>query len=142
MLYCKVVVMNILKAIDGSIDKWEGIVYHNNKELGAFDCPLCTIFNSPSLGSSVNCIGCPICKHKKYQYCQNTPYSRYLNYKEICCYEIENILQMEFRRRQKDKRFMKSLENDMLTFLYEVRLDFIRRIFYGKRTIPGNKSKN
>lgn len=64
-----------LEALKGSIKKWENIVKTTTaKDMGCANCPLCALF------SSKFCKGCPISLETRRNYCQNTPYPRWINH--------------------------------------------------------------
>ena len=57
-----------LKALRGSIEKWEAIVAGTGMDLGAANCPLCALFRA------ADCSGCPVAKAAGRPDCSNTPY--------------------------------------------------------------------
>ena len=59
----------VLKALEGSICKWEGICMGHIKDLGYMNCPLCTLFYLIK-----NCYGCPVSLTTGYICCEETPY--------------------------------------------------------------------
>ena len=65
------------KALEGSIEKWEGIVRSTKaEEKGIANCPLCQLFFNPY------CFGCPV-KEKTGMYgCQGSPYNAWDNHHE------------------------------------------------------------
>ena len=63
----------VLKAIEGSIDKWIGIAYEGKEDGGTKDCCLCHIFNSAITGHKY-CDGCPIQVVTGQFECYGTPY--------------------------------------------------------------------
>jgi hypothetical protein len=58
-----------LKALKGSIKKWEGIVAGKVKDEGPDNCPLCKLFYA------INCRGCPVSKATRLKWCDGSPYS-------------------------------------------------------------------
>lgn len=60
-----------LKALKGSIRKWQRIVNGTGKDRGADNCPLCKAY--PRL----DCAGCPVKKATGYDQCAETPYRDY-----------------------------------------------------------------
>jgi hypothetical protein len=71
----------IKKAVMGSIEKWEDILYRNVPDGGATDCPLCQHFNAERNGKcSMNIekapyfIGCPVFVKTGETACRGTPY--------------------------------------------------------------------
>ena len=58
-----------LKALEGSIAKWEGIVRSTKAEdRGMSNCPLCRLFFNPY------CFGCPVKEKTGMNGCQGSPY--------------------------------------------------------------------
>ena len=60
-----------LKALRGSIKKWEGIVKGEVQDEGAKNCPLCVEFYRP------DCAGCPVQEETGQEDCADTPYSKW-----------------------------------------------------------------
>src|ERR1017187_3270088 len=65
-----------LKALQGSIAKWEGIVAGTLKNAGPDNCPLCQKFFEP-YDAKRTCFGCPVMKKTGHQFCVGTPYRKY-----------------------------------------------------------------
>lgn len=61
-----------LKALQGSIRKWERIVDGSGPDQGDRNCPLCQMFLNN--GTSDDCLGCPVRKATGEAHCTNTPY--------------------------------------------------------------------
>lgn len=59
----------VVKALEGSICKWNDVGMGFGKENGYEDCPLCTLFYI-----SHDCYGCPISTEMRMAYCEGTPY--------------------------------------------------------------------
>ena len=57
-----------LRALKGSIAKWERIVNFTGWDEGSDNCPLCRRFLPYA------CNGCPVAKKAGEEYCNNTPY--------------------------------------------------------------------
>jgi hypothetical protein len=57
-----------LKALHGSIKKWEAIVAGTGVDDGIHNCPLCVLFWRN------NCAGCPVAESSNDISCNNTPY--------------------------------------------------------------------
>jgi hypothetical protein len=60
-----------LKALKGSIAKWEGIVAGTTEDEGNLNCPLCTLFYRGG------CFGCPVMEKTGLDSCNGTPYLEY-----------------------------------------------------------------
>lgn len=59
-----------LKALRGSIKKWERIATGKGIDKGGENCPLCQLFILPN----DSCAGCPIATRTKQSDCHGTPY--------------------------------------------------------------------
>lgn len=60
----------VLKALEGSICKWENICMGHGEERGYIDCPLCTLFYLDK-----DCYGCPVVMLRTGRICcEDTPY--------------------------------------------------------------------
>jgi hypothetical protein len=57
-----------LKALKGSIRKWEKIVLGTGRDEGALNCPLCRLFIED------DCIGCPVFERTSKPACGDSPY--------------------------------------------------------------------
>jgi len=64
-----------LKALKGSIKKWELIVSGVGEDLGDENCPLCKRFAH----KENTCAGCPVAE-KAGRFCERTPYIPWTNY--------------------------------------------------------------
>lgn len=64
-----------LKALKGSIDKWERIVVHEDGDHGTNNCELCTLFYI-HYDDQLSCRGCPASE----KYCYGTPYEEWDTY--------------------------------------------------------------
>lgn len=60
-----------LKALRGSIKKWEAIVAGTGADQGGENCPLCVRF---ALGPNESCEGCPVAVRTGKDDCLGTPY--------------------------------------------------------------------
>ena len=60
-----------LKALQGSIEKWEKVAAGTEEDKGKFDCPLCHEFLNK------NCEGCPVAENAKDTNCKGTPYEEW-----------------------------------------------------------------
>lgn len=58
-----------LKALKGSIAKWEAIVAGTGRDLGYHNCPLCSLF-----AENERCAGCPVSAKSGKSGCWGTPY--------------------------------------------------------------------
>jgi hypothetical protein len=71
-----------LKALNGSIEKWQKIVDGVGQDHGSSNCPLCKLFNSPiederRIAMSYygeDCWGCPVMDATSKHYCGGSPY--------------------------------------------------------------------
>ena len=58
-----------LKALRGSIKKWEGVVAGTTADYGGDNCPLCALFFYKSA-----CRGCPVYEDTKIDACRGSPF--------------------------------------------------------------------
>lgn len=97
-----------LKALQGSIQKWQNIVDGTGVDAGIENCPLCEIFNLPN-----GCRGCPVREKVDTDYCGNTPFFNWAQHhfrKHYCrpskvysdCLDCERLAKAELE-------FLKSL---------------------------------
>lgn len=63
-----------LKALQGSIRKWDGIVEGIIRDKGTKNCPLCTLFYDSNIATDTNCLGCPVATRTGEPMCFDTPY--------------------------------------------------------------------
>jgi len=66
-----------LKALKGSILKWEKIVKGTGTNEGPRNCPLCKLFWFS------DCLGCPVKDKVKQSYCDGTPFRQYCRGRNI-----------------------------------------------------------
>lgn len=62
----------VLKALQGSIKKWEDILAGKMSDQGSNNCPLCQLF----VNRQDNCDGCPVQRHTGCDSCGDTPYTK------------------------------------------------------------------
>jgi hypothetical protein len=67
-----------LKALKGSIKKWEKIVAGTGMDEGTANCPLCQLFFYPRGLFGKPCAGCPVSEKTGWSYCTGTPYHEYV----------------------------------------------------------------
>ena len=60
-----------LEALEGSIQKWGDIRDGDREDLGASNCPLCSVFFLPD---DAKCGGCPVAEATGTAKCEGTPY--------------------------------------------------------------------
>ena len=63
-----------LRALRGSIKKWEGVVAGTTEDKGSDNCPLCQLFNKEWWQ---RCYGCPVRDATGQSFCFGTPYEVY-----------------------------------------------------------------
>ena len=67
-------------AIIGSIEKWKHIVNSLDAvDKGNVNCNLCIVFNNNN-----GCGDCPVAEKTGYNYCKNTPYSKWVTHHIKC----------------------------------------------------------
>ena len=64
-----------LKALKGSIKKWEGIVAGDVIDEGYKNCPLCQLFSQRN--EMLSCEGCPVSEKTGVDACQKSPYEEW-----------------------------------------------------------------
>lgn len=75
---------NTLKALRGSIKKWERIATGHGKDGGSTNCPLCKEF----LSQNSPCHGCPVMQRTGQASCRDTPY---VNFYHIASAENDSL---------------------------------------------------
>lgn len=93
-----------LKALKGSIKKWEKIVAKKGNDDGAANCPLCGLY-------PMSCEGCPIDK-KTTNGCNFTPYEKWNDHQiEIHGERLPFTIQCKIceRHAKAELKFLKSL---------------------------------
>jgi len=60
-----------LRALKGSIAKWEAIVAGTGEDLGVKNCPLCQEF------PDIDCTGCPVRERTGQPFCGGSPYQQW-----------------------------------------------------------------
>lgn len=66
-----------LKALKGSIKKWEAIVAGTGTDEGPQNCPLCILFLTRWPAKPPFCVGCPVREITGVSGCEGTPYDDY-----------------------------------------------------------------
>lgn len=66
-----------LKALQGSIAKWEAIVAGTGHDAGPDNCALCQEFRHKNAGGGIICDGCPVKDATGEDGCADTPYDAY-----------------------------------------------------------------
>lgn len=79
-----------LKALHGSIAKWEGIVAGTMDDRGEDNCPLCKLFLKK------NCEGCPVFEKTLEEGCHGTPYRQTLRAKSTEEYDSHAQAELDF----------------------------------------------
>lgn len=72
-----------LKALKGSIKKWEGIVEGTGTDRGDKNCPLCKLFLrkcAPGNKPCMHCVGCPVYEKMGRSSCMDSPYDDWSSY--------------------------------------------------------------
>ena len=85
-----------LKALRGSIRKWERVAKGEIRDKGPQNCPLCKLFNNNDIegedcvgwgvvikASTKDCVGCPVMAATGLRYCMGTPYEAFLDYGHV-----------------------------------------------------------
>ena len=66
-----------LKALKGSIRKWERIVEEKGMDEGTINCPLCWLYYGSDSGT---CVGCPVMKKTGLAECKGTPFTDWIRH--------------------------------------------------------------
>jgi len=89
-----------LKALEGSIEKWQNIVDDKGMDLGGSNCALCQRFTGNDLHPCVvheneeDAEQCPVSLEVNDASCDNTPYSNWIKHRgdDACNYETRHII--------------------------------------------------
>lgn len=100
-----------LRALKGSIEKWEMIRDGDLEDDGRDNCPLCHVFYYHGIDLLTACIGCPVFASTNTKYCQKTPYMDYRNEYSARRPELSNA---EWTRRRRE---LAQVEVDFLVSL-------------------------
>lgn len=66
-----------LRALQGSIRKWEKILLGTGTDLGHNNCPLCKLFHKH------DCKGCPVQEETGQRWCAGTPYEAWSDAQQL-----------------------------------------------------------
>jgi len=80
-----------ISGLRGSVMKWSLIVHGIDVDKGVENCKLCNLFmygekDSPVneiFDSSLSCLGCPVREITRKEFCEDTPYSDWLDHQEL-----------------------------------------------------------
>lgn len=75
-----------LKALKGSIAKWEAIVAGTGRDAGTKNCPLCKLFYFKKM-----CGGCPVFEKTQEPYCSGTPHQELADLPLMGAYSSKGI---------------------------------------------------
>lgn len=78
------------EALEGSIEKWRGIVAGTEIDRGATNCPLCIMFND----EDAVCDGCPVKERTGFDQCRNTPYDDYYGQTSVAQEELGFLISL------------------------------------------------
>ena len=70
-----------LKALKGSIEKWEKICEGTREDQGMANCPLCAAF-ADCRSTATRCFKCPVFLKTGHSGCQSTPYMKWNRHQE------------------------------------------------------------
>lgn len=95
-----------LKALKGSIEKWEDIINEGNVDLGGSNCPLCNIGKG-------DCAHCPVFEETREPECWGTPYEKWMRHQDKIHHKWAVSLKIECkiceRFAKQEVEFLKSL---------------------------------
>ena len=63
-----------IKALQGSITKWDRIAKGEIRDRGTDNCPLCAVFWGPDGATAERCRGCPVALNTGVTTCNGSPY--------------------------------------------------------------------
>lgn len=66
--------VRVVRALKGSIRKWDQIAEGLDEDRGTVNCPLCAIFYD----RVPTCEGCPVSTHTGRSYCEGSPYDEWV----------------------------------------------------------------
>lgn len=96
-----------LRALKGSIKKWENIITGVGVDLGPTNCALCRQFNVyDERQDTVDCTGCPVFDHTGQHGCHGTPYDEWSDHDFI---RVRDDLPESLRIAKDELKFLKSL---------------------------------
>jgi len=102
----KVSYQRIMKALAGSVRKWERIIAGKDRDQGVANCPLCKIFWERRL-----CAGCPVAEKTGKSSCDGSPYTKFV---KACGYNAypEPTAKRFKQLANAELRFLRKLEAD------------------------------
>lgn len=92
-----------LKALKGSIKKWEKIEARTEEDKGVSNCPLCRVF------FSYNCHNCPVKNRTGFASCKNTPYDKWELHQHVNHYSKRVVCKWCKKYAKDEVEFLKSL---------------------------------
>lgn len=95
--------LETLKALHGSIKKWQAIVDGTGIDRGPQNCPLCEMFLPYDGDPETDCEGCPVYEKVGQRNCQGTPYSEFYLVRNT--YKTDEIM----KHAKAELEFLKSL---------------------------------
>lgn len=102
-----------LKALKGSIKKWERIVEGTGADRGAKNCPLCKLFLrecAPRNKPCMHCVGCPVHDKTGRSSCMDSPYDDWSSYLNQNDRENGNVFDRRSKQLAKNElEFLKGL---------------------------------
>ena len=102
-----------LKALEGSICKWDDICMGYGEDYGSDDCPLCAIFID-----FVGCNGCPVSAVTGKSNCHDTPYDEWYDvYRGMSTCRIS---QFQDQLQVNIKKLLIGIAEEELIFLIEL----------------------
>ena len=107
-----------LKALKGSIQKWEKIVKGKGVDKGSYNCPLCKLF------VKYRCVGCPVSLKTKDGSCTGTPYDEWEDH-----FFSEHE---DYWNDQTDKELGLKCQCDTCREIAQKEVDFLKSLLPGK----------
>lgn len=79
----------VIRAINGSVEKWADIILDKKKDMGCDNCPLCGVFMKTE-GGETSCGSCPVKEESGEALCQATPYQKWTSHHEAYHAEVKD----------------------------------------------------
>jgi hypothetical protein len=106
-----------LKALKGSISKWQSIVNGTGEDKGPSNCPLCKLFFLSRSMNAEGCSGCPVFSKTGLLECNGTPYKKWVLHNAMAPFPFKAT-------------------NDKLRKLANAELEFLKSLLPNKRKTP------
>ena len=92
-----------VKALKGSVRKWQRIINDTGVDLGTDNCPCCKLYYK------YNCRGCPIRIVTGQRQCNSTPYDRILGTWELLGKDFSSYSELQKQAAKDELYFLKAI---------------------------------